>query len=157
ELTAGSTRSVELALTRGACVQGVVRDAQGAPIAGARIRAGHALWLDDRATSSSVDGSYRLENVPAGEVELAASLDNGGRAQQELRAADGASLEWNPRLDPGLVLAGRVVDERGLALAGLELAAFTGGSEPGAPHSFQRVTRTGADGSFRVVACPEEA
>ena len=71
-----------LELSRSATLAGVVRDAAGARLAGARVTAGAAATVTDQ------DGRFRLTDAPSGPVTLRAEHD-GRTGSLELRLAPG--------------------------------------------------------------------
>jgi len=81
ELVAGRGTPVVLAFRNGGTLRGIVRTADGAPIAQAVVSAnqkGRWFGFDDRSVRSSksrVDGSFELTGVAAGKVDLKATSD----------------------------------------------------------------------------------
>jgi murein DD-endopeptidase MepM/ murein hydrolase activator NlpD len=75
---------VALDLSRGAIVEGVVRDRYGRRVPGARVSVGAASAVADR------DGNFHLADVPSGAVVLEAEAD-GKRGQLPLQLAPGDS------------------------------------------------------------------
>lgn len=72
-----------LELARGATLRGVVRDDSGNRVDGARVTAGDATAVTDRA------GEFELADAPTGRVEIRAELDGRwGAIQLELRPGD---------------------------------------------------------------------
>ena len=68
----GATPSIVLQAIQPGSIRGVVRDALGAPLAGARIEVEGMTG----STSSVADGSYSVTGVPAGSVAVCASAPN---------------------------------------------------------------------------------
>jgi len=157
ELVAGTTQALDIALDAGLTLQGTVRASDGAPLAGVEVEAGAGSADAWRAAWSGDDGHFVLPHLAAGELAARAQLVGLGRASTTLRGALGAVLEWNPVLDLGRVLRGRLVDERGLALEHWELAAVTGPRGTGAPHAIHGTTSTGDAGLFSISNCPDGA
>ena len=115
DVVAGGTTNAEVVLDPGVELFGLVRDESGAPLAGAEVE--HFLRNWRYADVTDVDGAYRLEELPAGEIEL--SIEHQGTKQSSLAFGNpGDVVEWNVVLGTGLVLAGRVVDEAGAPLVG---------------------------------------
>ena len=79
ELVAGHETAVRIQLQRGGTLRGVVRDASGAPIAGAKIEAqleGRWFGFDNRTvreTKSDEGGAFELAAVTPGSVLIAAN------------------------------------------------------------------------------------
>ncbi|WP_437941782.1 MSCRAMM family protein [Sorangium sp. So ce341] len=81
---AGDTASVELALSRGCALSGRVEDAQGTPLPGvfvdaeSRVATGSLSEMamkssaDVQQTQTGDDGTFRLEHVPTGDVQVRA-------------------------------------------------------------------------------------
>jgi RNA polymerase sigma factor (sigma-70 family) len=130
EVRAGATTELTVTLPAGAALGGIVRDAHGAPVARAFVRAfatsvpptfmAHGQYDDPSVIGSPVtltdtEGRYRLENVWAGEVHAYASPPRGAddwhsefHAEAVLHPLAGETLEWNPVLEPGRTIRGRV-------------------------------------------------
>jgi protocatechuate 3,4-dioxygenase beta subunit len=157
-------------------VTGRVVDASGAPVAGARVLAssvdggmqflgsfpldargaGEMSWLKRTETTSGSDGRFQLHGLRPGSMRLAvrgagyAPYDESNRALPSGTSFDLGSIQ----LEPGVYLAGKVVDARGQAVEGAdvlrlaepgqaEFGGFFGGA--GVP-----VAKTAADGSFAL-------
>ncbi|MEO8698945.1 MAG: carboxypeptidase regulatory-like domain-containing protein [Kofleriaceae bacterium] len=75
-------QDLELALSRGATVAGVVRDRNGRRVANAHV------WTDGATTQSDGDGNFKLVDAPSGAHWLEAELD-GFRAAIQLQLAPG--------------------------------------------------------------------
>jgi len=95
-------------LSRGATVEGVVRDSQGASFPQALIGIGRFGTDTYKAVRSAADGSYRLANIPAGEVEIRASCKTAPPLTTLLSLRDGESFRWDPSFKTGNVVVGRL-------------------------------------------------
>jgi RNA polymerase sigma-70 factor (ECF subfamily) len=115
ELVEGERAEVVLRLDRGFRVAGTARTEDGTPLAGVSLRAGGYDLLGARATSDA-DGRYAFPHLPVGRADLRADLRDVGRDEVALVGALGDVLVWDPVLDPGAVLALRLVDDAGAAL-----------------------------------------
>jgi hypothetical protein len=133
-----------------------VRTSDGSPLAGARVAVGGYGELTTRATESAVDGSYRLSGIPPGTFEVVASLRDVGSAKRSLAGDDESELEWNPVIDAGRVLGGRLVDERGAPLGGWAVSVGAGGHGWDRPSTFRAAVTSASNGGFRFVGCPNE-
>jgi RNA polymerase sigma-70 factor (ECF subfamily) len=89
-------------------IRGVVRDAEGAPRQGVTV-----VWsAPDRGRVSAVsgeNGEYLLEEVRPGKGVVRAGGGDRGRARGDVTLAAEQELTWNPVLDRGDEVAGRVV------------------------------------------------
>ncbi|MCI0634838.1 MAG: carboxypeptidase-like regulatory domain-containing protein, partial [Actinobacteria bacterium] len=110
-------------LYTGASVRGVVRDPEGAPVAGARISIGNS----ELHVTSGADGGWVMPAVRAGTHTFVARADGfaPGSSAQELDGEtprDGVDIA----LQRGLTISGRVVDEDGTAVGGAKLSVAIG-------------------------------
>lgn len=150
ELIPGHRARAALTLREGASLALRVRDEDGVPLGGARVRAekeGDPFPLEvltdesGEANLYSLDGSYLIRAFH-GERESPAerlSLGIGERATLELR--------FEARED---ALSGRVVDARGFGVSGAELTLTA--SDEG--RRFEMALRTARDGTFAFEALP---
>ncbi len=155
-LAPGEARELEVRLERGLVLAGVVRSAAGEPLAGATVRVGRYGELSAREGQSRSDGRYRIEGVadePAG-ITAVATLRDAGRAAATLHGRAGEELLWDPVIDAGRVLRGRVVDEQGTGHGGWQVNVRDSG-DPRAPAEFHAQTLTDAEGRFAVPNAPE--
>lgn len=128
-----------LVMVPGVDVRGrVTVEGSGAPVPGAvvSIEAGasfvdaalRALPSGDRGLATKVDaaGRFVLRNTPRlGVVRLAAVAQGFARVVRgNVNLSGSGPVELDFVLPPGVSLAGRVVDERGAAIAGARIAAF---------------------------------
>jgi len=134
-------------------VRGVVRDSAGQPVAGALV----AWGLPDQApagrTTSDASGAFLLEDLGAGELALQAGGGDHGRAATRLTLAEGDERAWDPVLERGAELRGRLVlpGERPLAGARVELWRADSGS------LWCDATHSGDDGRFALPNLPPGA
>lgn len=156
-LAPGSTWDLgDIRLARAAGVRGVVVDASGAPVADVEVglmMLGHeppALQFRESHTAvSDARGAFVFaEPVAAGEwyvrVERTGALRTPRKLQLVGEAVD-VRIEVE-RPDPAAALHGRVVDEAGAPLGGVELSAYGEGSRGRAV--------SGADGTFVLAKGP---
>ncbi len=135
-------------------VRGTVRDANGDPVPGALLM----VMGSDYAYSATAgpDGSYELSLAPGKRYELRAGGGDHGLAfgVQDLRELDGgAQTTWDPLLDRGHELRGRLVDSEGAALARWQVGYVRDGStEP-----WHDMATTDAEGRFSIPNLPDLA
>lgn len=168
---------VRFVLGRGMRGVGAVLDLDEEPVAGARVRLHPARAADPRGmarrgadteggfeTTTFGDGTFVLENLPAGRFdlrveatgfapltvpgveipELPQAAETGEDAARELRTLDLGTI----LVEPGAILAGRVVDPDGAALAGVEVRVGPPQSMQWMPTRTEADTTTDADGRF---------
>ena len=114
----------------GVTIEGVVTGADGEPVAGADVTVFRAGAIEPESSPfrlprvrTEEDGSYRLERVPAGHVELTAGVSaTAGRSPASTRdtreCADGALVRWDFDLVPSPTITGCVLDSEGNPLPG---------------------------------------
>jgi protocatechuate 3,4-dioxygenase beta subunit len=135
-----SEEPLEIRLARGAIFEGVVQEASGDPVAGARVAVRLGDLVLPEATAGS-DGRYSIDDLPDGEasVEVSASGRLSCRETILLRAGERSVLDFTGA--KGSIL-GRVTF-RGEPLAGAEVTLAGRGKEGGAR------TTADAEGIFR--------
>jgi RNA polymerase sigma-70 factor (ECF subfamily) len=109
---------LELHLEPGAVVRGVVSDPDGLPASNVTIEIQDTKLGVRARTRSGATGSYVVERLPAGKYTAVADGGSRGRLRATIEAKVGEDLVWNAKLDLGIVLGGRVIDERDQPLAG---------------------------------------
>lgn len=148
EIEAQSPSAVEVVLIRGLTARGTVRDGEGKPLEDVRVAYGDYAQFTSGHTKSAADGTYELTGGSPLEWVLVAKERGMGEDSATLTGEPGAVVEWDPVLDPGLSIHGRVVDSTGSPLDGLSLTAerdvWTGGGQ-------RLQARSGADGAFRLT------
>jgi len=100
-------------------------DADGAPVAGARLVAELVGGGWRPTTRTDEQGAYRLRNLLPGEWDLRAGGGDFGRAAARVRVSAGQTTEWSATLERGHELKGRLVDNAQAPLAGWSLLAET--------------------------------
>lgn len=139
---------LRIVLEAGVTIEGCVTDASGAPVEGASVGYGAYAAFLSGVTYADVDGRYRLIDVGLGDVSLRASKRDVGKAETTLSGAEGESLRWDPVLDEGGKIQGRIEDPRGAPRSGLYATARPVQD----PRSPARATaETGPDGAFRIA------
>jgi len=128
-------------------LEGVVHRADGEPAVGALVGAiregasgGAWVFADD-------EGRWRLNDLAPGNYRLQAGGDDFGLAQSSLVVGDEPGSFWEPTLDRGLEVFGRLLNEDDEPLRGWRVQVEP--IDPGVPWS--DTTLTDGDGRF---ACP---
>ncbi|MDJ0972987.1 MAG: carboxypeptidase regulatory-like domain-containing protein [Planctomycetota bacterium] len=140
---AGETLVVDATVYRGGILEGTVRDADGQPVANARLATGFAGTrynaTNPGVATASADGRYRMENVPLGAGRLAAWAPGHYTTPPEGRhrnywfianvgvpfelADEGQTIQVDIALAPSVPIGGRVVDAEGTPVAGVHVEA----------------------------------
>lgn len=174
-LAAGEVvEDVTIRLERGTVVRGRVVDDRGVPAAGARVTllvtrgtAPRIHAVSRRTTSSRSDGRYELIGIPAGtyRVEVVPpDLLANGRSRHRVAAVDGVVVASRPvavdvRLQTGVVLEGRVIDELGRGVGGAAVRV-TPDANRGVRYRVDadapRTAISGEDGRFSVAGLDPE-
>jgi len=170
ELDLGASTSVVAELEPGLAVRGVVVDENGAPVAGALViseadaptdglffaDAELAFWLPIQ-TRSAPDGRFQLEHLTPRSHVLRVTAPGLAPAWVPNVAAvpGGPGPELLVRMIRGGTVEGRVTDATGGPEVGMELVVIAMDQTERARMSFA-VTRTDADGTYRVEHLPLE-
>ncbi len=141
------------ARARGHTVVGRVLLASGEPAPGAVVEA--TSRSGERQVEVALDGSYRLEDLPAGPIVLVARASGTHRAalreRRELPAGEPITVAVDFTFQPGTPCRGRVVDEAGRPVADAAVEAQVAGL-------FEPLTATSdAAGAFALVLPGEAA
>ncbi len=161
----------DVTLARGATVEGSVLSPDGQPVRGARVwieAADGTLSQDslrDLVTVSGGGGGFSIPGVPpTADVFVYAEHDGYVKsAGERLKLTPGQARRANVTLRAGVKLPGRVVDVRGVGVAGARLrwGNVDGVRERDLRSSFEadehlgsRVVRTDDDGGFALTALP---
>ncbi|HVQ25957.1 MAG TPA: carboxypeptidase-like regulatory domain-containing protein, partial [Planctomycetota bacterium] len=147
---AGATSEVAVALQPSASVTGVVRDEAGQVLADAHVSTEGGGQMTLQFDFSDDEGRFTLRDLPLGRTDLSANRDGVGRAATTLTVEPGGQYTWDPVLGAGLLIRGRVVDERGAALAGMGINAV-----PQEGDQSNHRTKTDAEGRFTLDNCAD--
>ena len=147
---AGATSEVAVALQPSASVTGVVRDEAGQTLADAHVSTEGGGQMTLQFDFSDDEGRFTLRDLPLGRTDLNANRDGVGRAATTLTVEPGGQYTWDPVLGAGLLIRGRVVDERGAALAGMGINAV-----PQEGDQSNHRTKTDAEGRFTLDNCAD--
>jgi len=152
DVAVGEAQDLRIQLEPGATVQGVVRDAAGAAVERAMIAVGtHPTEPGYVMLTSDASGHYVLRDPPKGQQVFAASKRGVGEVRITLEIEPGQSLAWDPVLGAGLQILGRVRDEAGAPVEGLQVRCTAGPHFTGSIKS----AKVAADGHFAVLNCEE--
>ncbi|MCE9592688.1 MAG: sigma-70 family RNA polymerase sigma factor [Planctomycetes bacterium] len=155
-LETGGVTAKEVKLGAGVTVKGIASEPNGKPLEGVEIRVGEYGHFTTRQVKTRADGSYRLAAIAPGEFELEAWREGAGRDRTTSSGVDGEEVVWNPRIDPGRVLLGRIVDAHEQPLADWYVTVDEGNDGRDAYRGFNAQTRSDAEGHFRVTNCVEK-
>lgn len=127
DLLSGNDAELAVSLEPGGAVEGIVQDAHGKPLTGARVNANLVgkpglFWA---APAADAAGKYRIDNVPFNEsIQLYVSKDGYLRAQHQLATSE-AVIHFDITMTPrphGGSLKGTVVDRDGRPIPGAQVA-----------------------------------
>ncbi|MCA8977171.1 MAG: carboxypeptidase regulatory-like domain-containing protein, partial [Planctomycetes bacterium] len=142
-------------LETGAALEGRATDANGAPVVGGFVSYRSTAWFPARGdfhdlrgpawshygAGTDADGRYRIDCITPGTLRLLAQK-NRLEVRGEVEALATATARWDPVLAP-IEIRGRVVDQRGEALAGVAVTA-----SPPRGKGNMAMAKTDADGRF---------
>lgn len=152
ELTPGRVEMVTVTLVAGVTLVGTVKDRQGLPVARVDIMVGDGRV--GRDVKSATDGTFRMEGLPVGELQLQARSDQHGDARRTVTAAAGETIRWDVVLDPGLTVKGRVLDVDGKPIAGVSIESRI--DKPKVGERWMRLAHTDGEGRFLIKNCPPD-
>jgi hypothetical protein len=147
-----------LGLAQAAIIEGTVLDTSGAPVGDATVAA-VTPWFSATRTTTSDDGHYRIEGLPAGEYRVGAAPQDGDtrvvRYHPSVRDycestrirvySETHRSSVDISLPTGASLQGRLLDVDGLPIEGASLTAY-----PTQGSSASRRGSTGPDGGFSL-------
>ncbi len=149
------TSTLLLRALRFGSVRGVLRDRAGQPIAGSRVTASEAgaavRLLDGDAAVTAADGTFRIDDVPPGTVQVMATGDGHRPAvATAVSVVPGGAAEGVVLVaDRGAVLRVTVVDHRGEPVADARVEAVRPAAEATGPGGF-RMRRAASTGGAPV-------
>ena len=130
---------------------GQVVDARGRAVGRATVLLSHSGGAGPVATVSDAGGAFHFDGQLPGRYELTARTADGQRGRQPAIVADTDVAGLTLRLEPEVVVEGRVVDASGAAVANARVAVF---ADPfgtaGGPRPMAAATSTD-DGKFRFT------
>lgn len=86
-------QTIRIVVPSSASLAGVVLNPQGSPVANAIVKARHGETNTTRSTRTGADGSFSLDRIPAGRVELSAGAMALGHAQRDLELQPGGRID----------------------------------------------------------------
>jgi protocatechuate 3,4-dioxygenase beta subunit len=119
-LIKGATKEISFALPPAKPLVGVVRDQAGQPVAGATIAAGE-FWKRQHGKTDK-EGLFSIKGVEDGEVRLSMRGDWTIVKPAQVKVPLLAPLVVQVRREQNVPLAGRVVDDKGVAVPGAEVS-----------------------------------
>lgn len=139
-------KGLEVVLAPGAVIEGRVFSPSGQPLAGAEVGVAEpAVDFFFGSATSDGDGRFRLEGIAPGTRAVQAEHRSYRRAIKELEVRLGEN-SVDLRLEGGVEVSGRVVDEGGAPVASARVSLRAG------PRSWnQPDAATGVDGSFTLA------
>jgi hypothetical protein len=166
--TAGQqTSGVNAVLQPGATISGTVTDRKGRPVAGICIeldQSGPNQAVSSFGNATATDGSYVVNQLPAGTYEIGFSSGCGNSANYApnwydnqtdqssatpIVLATGASQTANAKLQPGAAIAGTVTDASGHGLSGICVYAASE-SQAQLGQVFTAQAQTGTHGRYTI-------
>lgn len=141
----------------GGSVAGVVTDANGSPIVGARVANRGRSSSDLREALTDSDGRFRLDDVFRGSSGHELFVRAEGYAARPVSFQPGSAddpAELTVTLEDGHRISGKVVDEMGAPLSGVRVYYAGGNRFPGIDLGGN--TTTGADGRFQFNSLPDD-
>jgi len=136
----------DLVLVRGGTLEGTVRDADGEPVAGARVLIG-SRWSPRFSTTTDRRGRYALKGLPSGAHDLRVEPPADSvwipQLARRVRCLAGLRLPLDWTLKKGGIVHGIVTDARGTPVAGARLRVGLNNA------GFE--TTTDRNGGYRLV------
>ncbi|MGO8748891.1 MAG: carboxypeptidase regulatory-like domain-containing protein [Thermoguttaceae bacterium] len=142
----------------GGSVRGTVVDKDGKPVEGASVVNRGLASRDLRRTTTDAQGRYRLDDVykASNSHDLFIKAKRFAPQQLEFEPGDrNRPAELNVNLAAGHRIRGRVVNEQGEALAGVQVYYAHGNRVPG--YDFGGKTATDVEGHFEFDSLPAES
>lgn len=147
QLSSGERFLVDVALTGLGSVAGTVRDGGGRPIAGARVKRNYGGPFDPLVTTDA-RGAYRLDDLPAGVLEIEASRANAlGAVVRTVTIAEGEESRADFVLPGNGFIEGVVREADGSLVSGPVTVLVT--SPPGGSDHF-----SAKEGRFHTAVRP---
>jgi len=157
-IEAGRTNRVEVELSPPTKVTGTVRDPEGKPVSGLRVKVFPEYRANLGELKTDADGRFEFTWDPArygrsGEPMCVIARDE----KRKLVAAEDLDEETTTldlRLEPGWIVTGRVEDPDGKPLTNASVTVFLWAGNSGS--SFDKALTTDAQGRFEVAGLPPD-
>ncbi|MEM8931319.1 MAG: carboxypeptidase regulatory-like domain-containing protein, partial [Acidobacteriota bacterium] len=120
---------LEIVLTDGARLDGVVLSADGEPVEQAWVLLHEPRGSVQEPATTDSTGRFRLRGLAPGRYDLQVTHENLGTFNQSQDIEEGEQFV-ELRYQPGIDLAGQVVDDTGLPVAGASIFAHASGNFP---------------------------
>ena len=147
----GRRSPLEIRLTRGGRITGVVRNDAGEPVARAEVRLGQIGNFESAHRWTAPDGTFEIAGALCGEATIEVEHDKFGSASKPVTVVEGATQHVEFRLDRGLTLRVRI---------GGNVADWIGGRVQATADAMQKGAyynslQVGADGVVEFTQCPD--
>lgn len=147
----GRRSPLEIRLTRGGRITGVVRNDAGEPVARAAVKLGQIANFESAHRWTALDGTFEIVGAIGGEATIEVEHDKLGSASMPVTVVEGATQHVELRLDRGRTLRVRI---------GGNIADWVGGRVQAQPDSMAKAAyfnslQVGADGVVEFAQCPE--
>lgn len=149
----GLTTTTNVTLEKGVACSGVVVDSAGTPVARATVEVGNVFELEYWKALSAADGTFRLEGLHSGSIELSARHQEMGTAKMELHGSPGEEKSCELRLSQGAVLRGRVLAADGEPIAAASIDVRSPATRT--TEFWGRWITADHEGQFVLAQCPE--
>jgi len=132
-------------------VRGIVRNDQGAPVAGVDVGWGPVDRASTEAVQTDEQGTFELAGVRTGEeITLRAGGGDLGRASEPVLLLPGEQRIWDPLLDRGNEVRGRLLGPDGRPLAHALVELWKAGGDV----TWNDASATDEDGAFAIPNVP---
>ncbi|HVG94434.1 MAG TPA: carboxypeptidase regulatory-like domain-containing protein [Planctomycetota bacterium] len=135
-------------------VSGIVTDEEGKPLAGATAEVHREGTKEPARATSDAKGFYAVRGLPPGKATVVVRAKGRMAAHREVLVPSTGLAVADAKLLPGVRFAGKVVDLKGVGVAGVRIVAFGSSGEGGLAGMFAMsrgdATRSGPDGAYEL-------
>ncbi len=153
----GDSVTIDWVLNKGYGVEGIVLDAEGNPVSGAKVAYNLSeCYVHYKATTTDAQGRFRLDKLASDRQEYILVQAKGyAPAYQQAKPDRGDAVpELTFNLEPGHTAEGRVVDRAGNPIVGAAVSPqMSVAGRCGSDYIASRVT-TDAEGRFKLDSLP---